>query len=234
MSPADRLEEADQLHEAGNYQECLVRYRELLQTPKEATSAALVRSLEQALDCLRRLNSHHEADALLESVATTFAENWTVLVAVAKGFESLDHYGVMTAGEFVRAHNEGDLDAGSVQETWSTRWPEIVCVHCNSIGRPTNCSPNRTKFGQLPQHAIFSASLPVPCGRAKGEGKHGGCRSLRTSPCFPTSSKVGSLRCSTRPERQSHQTERRFFIRYQIPGTKPKTMASDGVGFWLS
>ena len=38
---------------------------------------------------------------------TNHAEDWQVLAAVARRLNSLDHYGVMTAGEFVRGQQRG-------------------------------------------------------------------------------------------------------------------------------
>ncbi|TWU25654.1 MG2 domain protein [Bythopirellula polymerisocia] len=100
------LQEANKLYDEGNYQDALDNYQRLLKK-STADSAQLVTSLQRSLECHRRLNRHSEVDALLESVATIHAEDWQVLAAVAEGFDSLGHYGVMTAGEYIRGPQRG-------------------------------------------------------------------------------------------------------------------------------
>ncbi len=98
---------ANKLYHEGNYQEALVAYGRLFEKPTDASSSQLVTSIQRSLDCYRRLNRQGDIDAFLATVVTNFVDDWQVLAAVAEGINSLEHYGVMTAGEYVRGPQRG-------------------------------------------------------------------------------------------------------------------------------
>ncbi|WP_168205137.1 alpha-2-macroglobulin family protein [Bythopirellula goksoeyrii] len=104
---ASMLESANKLYDEGNYQEALDAYKDLLASPTGANSKQLATSVQRTLDCYRRLNRQSEVDAFLDSVATAYVDDWQVLAAVADGVSALSHYGVMTAGEYVRGPQRG-------------------------------------------------------------------------------------------------------------------------------
>ena len=63
--------------------------------------------LTQAIECLRRLNRVAEIDDFREAVIEVHADNWRLLWAAAQSYMSVDHYGVLVAGQFERGRRRG-------------------------------------------------------------------------------------------------------------------------------
>ncbi len=104
---APMFQEANKLYDEGHYLEALEAYGRLLEKPTNASSTELVTSVDRSVDCYGRLNRQGEVDDFLETVASDHADDWQVLAAIAEEFNTLEHYGVMTAGEYIRGPQRG-------------------------------------------------------------------------------------------------------------------------------
>ena len=96
---------AAKLQKDGNYKEALALYRELLTETDDDKSSS---DLEDAINCLAKLNLISKADSLLEKQITRHSTNPSFLITAGKIHTSvLPHHGHIIAGEFKRGNNRG-------------------------------------------------------------------------------------------------------------------------------
>ena len=100
-------EEADRLHDQGNYREALEAYREYFAKPVPNDADPSVH-LDKAVNCLRRLNLIHELDELLASAAESCKFNWRGQQAVATTLLTCEHRGYLIDGQFQRGTSRRD------------------------------------------------------------------------------------------------------------------------------
>ncbi len=100
----DTREMANKLNKQGNYKEALSLYKELLSgdqpKPEDLSSAA---------DCLKRLKSADEVDALIEQTMKKHGKNSALLHTAARTYFHQNRYGSIIAGQYKRGNtNRGD------------------------------------------------------------------------------------------------------------------------------
>ncbi|BDS06872.1 alpha-2-macroglobulin [Oceaniferula spumae] len=98
----DMRQQAEKLQKDGNYKEALTVYKKLL-TSDQATAS----DLTNGIDCLRKLQSYEETDALLESAIEKHPTNRKILATAATQYMQLPHHGEIIAGQFKRNHRQG-------------------------------------------------------------------------------------------------------------------------------
>ncbi len=103
--PPDRAR-AKKLMRDGNFKEAHKEFSRLLLDPAGDAKEAGP-DLEQAIQCLQRLNRSDEIDSLREKAIEVHAKNWRLLWAAARSLLHGEHYGYMIAGEFKRGHHRG-------------------------------------------------------------------------------------------------------------------------------
>src|SRR5690606_10068213 len=109
----------------GNFREALDGVRTLVLNPD--TDANRVSSdLVQAVQCLLQLGTVSEADALLESAATTHAKNWRLLRTVAQQYQQIPHHGFVIAGKFERGDHRGGGVRAHVSQRDRTRSLQLI------------------------------------------------------------------------------------------------------------
>ena len=100
-TPNEMRDAAAKAFAAGNFKDAYDSYRRLILT--EPPGEVLVgEDLRQAVACLGRLGRINEVDVLLEGAASRYRDNWSVLSSLARLYGSLEHNGVLIAGEFNR------------------------------------------------------------------------------------------------------------------------------------
>ncbi|MBN1671918.1 MAG: alpha-2-macroglobulin [Kiritimatiellae bacterium] len=97
---------ATRAYKDGNYKDALASYQELALDPANDPRMA-GQDVQQALQCLRRLQRVNETDAFLEKVAATHAASWPLLFAAAEGYIGAPHDGYIVAGAFQRGPHRG-------------------------------------------------------------------------------------------------------------------------------
>ena len=103
---SSQWDKAQRLHKDGNFKEAYALYESLCHNPAWVGHQA-GQSLQQALQCLRRLNQVHASDALLEKTIATHASDWRLLSDAAHAYRYLEHQGYIIAGAFSRGHHRG-------------------------------------------------------------------------------------------------------------------------------
>ena len=98
---ADWFKQAEQQRQEGNYKDALGLYARVIED-ENADSEHVGTSLQNAVDCLRRLGRIDEADALLEKAVGLHNQDWVVSQYAANAYTALNHSGSLIAGEFVR------------------------------------------------------------------------------------------------------------------------------------
>ena len=106
QSHADRRSEAAKTLKQGNYKEAYQIYRQLV-LDKHVEPDKVGGDLQQAVNCLVRLNRSSEIDAFREQAIVVHAKNWRLLHAAALSFQSNVHHGYLIAGKFERGHHRG-------------------------------------------------------------------------------------------------------------------------------
>src|SRR6185503_17360074 len=101
------LEALLKLHTDGNHKEAYDGLRSFVLERKDAASAELVKAFETAINCLQQLNRTDEIDAFREKAIEVHKDDWRLLAAVARSYQSIDHSGYMIAGEFHRGRHRG-------------------------------------------------------------------------------------------------------------------------------
>ena len=104
--PSALWDKARKLQKDGNFKEAYVLYEALCHDPAW-TGHQAGETLQQALQCLRRLNQVHASDALLEKTIDTHAEDWRLLADAARAYRRLERQGYIIAGAFSRGHHRG-------------------------------------------------------------------------------------------------------------------------------
>ncbi|MDP6112294.1 MAG: MG2 domain-containing protein [Planctomycetota bacterium] len=112
---ADIASKAVKLYRQGNYKEALAAYRELLLDPK-SVQAGLPGALNEAVQCMSRINQFKNRDEFLEKTVETHPENWRLLQAAANQYFSQMHYGYILSGKFERGWRRGGGRYAHVQE----------------------------------------------------------------------------------------------------------------------
>lgn len=97
---------AQQLQQAGNFQEALEIYRRLV-VDRDADVEDVVASLRHAVECLHSLGRVDEFDALVEETIEEQAARWQVLAAAAEHYLHINHQGQIVAGQFNRGDRRG-------------------------------------------------------------------------------------------------------------------------------
>jgi hypothetical protein len=90
----------------GNFKDAYQGYHRLALNPN-SDPRRVGADLTQAIHCLRRLNRVAEIDDFREAVIEVHAESWRLLWAAAESYVSVDHYGVLVAGQFERGRRQG-------------------------------------------------------------------------------------------------------------------------------
>jgi alpha-2-macroglobulin len=90
----------------GNWKEAYQGLRGLVLDPKDDPKL-VGDNLAKAVQCLQQLSRRDEIDALLEDTIKIHAENWRLLWAAARQYLSVQHRGVIIAGEFHRGNRRG-------------------------------------------------------------------------------------------------------------------------------
>jgi len=105
VSQADRPKVAKLMRD-GNWKEAYDILSKL--AVDQADDPKLVgQDLNNAINCLRRLNRVSETDAFREKVIAAHAGNWRLLQTAAQSYLSVQHYGSIVAGEFQRGPHRG-------------------------------------------------------------------------------------------------------------------------------
>ena len=90
----------------GNFKEAYEGLRGLVLDPKHGPKL-ISEDLGMAVKCLQSLGRQDEIDALLEDAIKVHAGNWRLLWAAARQYLSVQHRGVIIAGEFHRGGRRG-------------------------------------------------------------------------------------------------------------------------------
>ncbi|MBX7207120.1 MAG: hypothetical protein K1X78_02305 [Verrucomicrobiaceae bacterium] len=101
-SPADELEKARALENAGNHREAADATKRLLDSATSADGQTRAFALQLAVDSLKKLSAFDEADQTIEKAAADFPGDWRVLRQAGGSYFSLPHYGVVIDGKFQR------------------------------------------------------------------------------------------------------------------------------------
>ena len=104
--PESTRQRARQLLNDGHFAEALPLLRSLAENPQTPGRAAR-EDLQQAVDCLQRLNRRNEVDELIEAVVQVHTDNWPVLHRAAQIYRSLPHFGHLIGGQFERGQHRG-------------------------------------------------------------------------------------------------------------------------------
>ena len=109
-APADdatRRQEAQDQAKKGNWKLAYEIFSQLAKQPTTAPDKVSA-DLEQALQCLHRLNRVEEVDALLEAAIAGHIANWRLLWTAGRAYQNEQfHWGFRVAGEFVRGPKRG-------------------------------------------------------------------------------------------------------------------------------
>ncbi len=84
----------------GNYKDALKLYRQLLNDKKFADKAGYM--LDNAVDCMRRLNQVADSNQLVEDTLKVFPNNFGVLRAAANYYHHTNHTGIISGNKFIR------------------------------------------------------------------------------------------------------------------------------------
>lgn len=107
-SDADSVRtDARQLYRDGNYRDALEKFRQLTLEQEATEPAAMARDVTLTIACYQRLNQADQLDDYLESLVEQHDDHWQVLAAIAGGYRSIPHYGVLIANEFIRGTHRG-------------------------------------------------------------------------------------------------------------------------------
>lgn len=90
----------------GNFKDAYDGLRQRCLNPQTA-SKEIVADLDLAVHCLTQLGRINELDELLESTVTAHANNWRLLAAAARQYQSITPYGFIVAGKFERGPQRG-------------------------------------------------------------------------------------------------------------------------------
>jgi len=107
--PAGNQAQRDQALKAmrdGNFKEAYEALRRLALDPAD-DPLKVGEDLENATQCLQRLNRVNEIDAFREAVIDVHRGNWRLLWAAARNYMNVQHQGFLIAGEFQRGHHRG-------------------------------------------------------------------------------------------------------------------------------
>ena len=108
-------QEAQQQSQNGNFQDALNTYTQFM-FKADVNETALPSDVSDAVNCLRRLNQEHEADALREKLVEKHSTNWRLLKSVSESYRNANHTGYVVAGEFQRGHHRGGGEAAHVMD----------------------------------------------------------------------------------------------------------------------
>ncbi len=114
QKPSDAFDTAERLRKEGNYQEAGLAFMAIAES--NAPSQQILLSIPRAIQSARRTNDSSQLDAWMDRVARKHQRDWRVLHALAKGYMTLEHYGMWDGETFFRGHrrNVGEL-VGSAQ-----------------------------------------------------------------------------------------------------------------------
>ncbi len=99
-------ERAAQLKKDGNWKEAYEAFAKLAVDPKDDARGVLS-DLQNAVECLQRLNRINEFDAFVEKVIAAHSKNWRLLQQASERYMAAPHYGTIIAGEFKRGPHRG-------------------------------------------------------------------------------------------------------------------------------
>ncbi len=108
-APADNQAQREQLlntQRQGNYKDAYEGFRKLALDPKD-DPRRVGEDLQQATQCLQRLNRINEIDAFREAVIELHKDNWRLLAAAAQNYMNVQHHGFIIVGEFQRGSHRG-------------------------------------------------------------------------------------------------------------------------------
>jgi len=108
----ERRASADKTMQAGNWNDALKVWREILVLP-EHTGQPLAEDLDKAVQCVQRLNKWELWDAVVEDTVKSHAQDWRLLQAAAVHFQSTQSRGTIISGEFQRGQHAGGKHVSS-------------------------------------------------------------------------------------------------------------------------
>ncbi|HYF50292.1 MAG TPA: MG2 domain-containing protein [Planctomycetota bacterium] len=100
-----RAQAADAMRK-GNFKDAYEIFAKLLQHPKN-NEQKVGEDLNNAINCLQRLNRNNEVDAIRDKALEVHKHNWRFLSTAAHSFYYGEHYGYIVAGKFSRGHHRG-------------------------------------------------------------------------------------------------------------------------------
>jgi uncharacterized protein YfaS (alpha-2-macroglobulin family) len=105
-SPQQQRDNVTRLFQAGNYKDAYEGFRRLA-LDKADDPLQVGKDLEMGVDCLKKLGRIAEADDFVEAVVAVHAQNWRLLEAAARAYETTEHFGFIVAGKFNRGNKRG-------------------------------------------------------------------------------------------------------------------------------
>jgi hypothetical protein len=105
---------ADKNYTDSNFKTAYEGYRKLALDPKDDPKQ-VSRDLTQGIACLQQLGRVEEVDDFREGVIAQHSDNWRLLQAAARSFNSTERYGYIVANKFYRGHKRG---GGRYVSTW--------------------------------------------------------------------------------------------------------------------
>lgn len=90
----------------GNFKDAYIQFRKRALDPK-ADRVQVGQDLQQGVTALQRLGREDEADEFREAVIAVHKDNWRLLHAAARSYESASHHGFIVAGKFERGNRRG-------------------------------------------------------------------------------------------------------------------------------
>jgi uncharacterized protein YfaS (alpha-2-macroglobulin family) len=113
VAPGNASQQAQKLMDDGNFQEALVKFRELTLEVADVPSTELAEDFRRAISCFQQLN---QIDDYREAVAEKHKNDWQLIAAVAQSYLDVDHHGFLIAGEFRRGQHRGGGRAVRAEE----------------------------------------------------------------------------------------------------------------------
>lgn len=132
--PAELAKSAEKQFQAGNVKDAYEDYRKLLLDPTYSDQRASTH-LNNAIQCLARLNRYPEFDALLEAIVAAHPDDHVMLQAVAQAYQYQRHDGYIVAGKFERGNHRGGGDYSDASERDRVRGLQLLVQALPSVRR---------------------------------------------------------------------------------------------------
>ncbi len=132
--PAELAKSAEKQFNAGNVKDAYEDYRKLLLNPTYSDQRAS-QHLNNAIQCLARLNRYPEFDAFMEAIVAAHADDHVMLQAVAQAYQYQRHDGYIVAGKFERGDHRGGGDYADANERDRVRGLQLLVQAIPSVRR---------------------------------------------------------------------------------------------------